>query len=912
MDTNPNTQPHITRETRLTARTTALRILLALVVAVAVPAAALAVVASPANLSVTVNRSGDPVPGTDVTYTITVHNAGPGDALDAQLDVVLASELQNPKWSTGASIASVRVPPAGGRELHPMINLPAGTSAVYVVTGTIDPAARGLLRQSAALQGNASADSSQPSVIEGADEVALEPRCDLSIRLSSGAANLVPGAPATYTIVVSNAGPSYAFDAAVSAQLPKALQNPVWKAIDAPATVKVPPAGSGEFNPRINLAPGGSAQYEVTGVLDKSAFGGLTNTATVAPASDTLDPDNSNNLAVDDRELHRQTDLAVTVSHPAPESAVETGFRYVVTATNNGPSVSTGARLVIRLSDNLRLVETSPTWIQCGQKQGPVECDLGRLDVGESVDLRLAVAVTKDEKEGIEAEEPVSCNATVTADEEDIETGNNKTFSTPDAIAEPQDTDLVILGVEHGADSASGARHRTALALVNPTQADAPVTLTFKSGTTVTTANTSLPARGSVEMKDVLVSLFGVDPAAATSGTMRVQSPQAVAVEARTDTLSAGPSVSGNSVVGATAGDSLPFGDTAVIPGARNDSGTYTLVDLVNTGSVPAKATVQLFSGNGGVVGGALTVTLKPGEWQESGDLFQYLGASDVTQGYLAIHNLTDRSLVKASAVLIDRANGSRTVVPSNRWQRAGLRWLVPAVNTAGGSGRAAAHTDVAIVNASEHAANITFTYATAGDPATKIYTLSPHGSVDWRSILVDLFGLEPAGATTGVIEIESNVEVFVAARLVTETPSGSHAQFLPAAVPFCGWLHGTRAVLPHLVNDVGLRGNDSTGSFTTLGALNSDTESAQIRVILHGERGEQLGEPLETAVAGRSWLALGDIFAATHAPKTTNAYATVEVTSEKGAIWAFASIVDNVTGSTTTVQPQLRLHASD
>src|SRR4029077_16110822 len=105
----------------------------------------------------------------------------------------------------------------------------------------------------------------------------------------------------TYTIVVSNTGPSTATNVAVSDPLPAGVASFSWSG-NAHTNV------SGPLSDTIaSLASGGSVTYTVVAAISPAATGSLANTVTVTAANDT---NNANNSSTDTDTLNPQADLA--------------------------------------------------------------------------------------------------------------------------------------------------------------------------------------------------------------------------------------------------------------------------------------------------------------------------------------------------------------------------------------------------------------------------------------------------------------------------------------------------------------------------------------------------------------------------------------------------------------------------
>src|SRR5262249_56205010 len=99
----------------------------------------------------------------------------------------------------------------------------------------------------------------------GTDTDALALQADLAIAKSDGVDSVVPGNPDTYTIAVTNNGPSTVNSVTLSDTIPNALLNPVFGT-----------PSSGSFNTTsevwtVTLASGASATITLAGTIDPIA-----------------------------------------------------------------------------------------------------------------------------------------------------------------------------------------------------------------------------------------------------------------------------------------------------------------------------------------------------------------------------------------------------------------------------------------------------------------------------------------------------------------------------------------------------------------------------------------------------------------------------------------------------------------
>ena len=118
---------------------------------------------------------------------------------------------------------------------------------------------------------------------------------DLEVTKTPSVLAVAAGAPLTWTIVVSNRGPSDVAGAAVSDCFDGAFTNVTWTCTPAAGATCGVPAGVGSIAMTLNLASGGNATFIATGLVAGSAPGTLTNTGSVTPPASASDPDLTNN-----------------------------------------------------------------------------------------------------------------------------------------------------------------------------------------------------------------------------------------------------------------------------------------------------------------------------------------------------------------------------------------------------------------------------------------------------------------------------------------------------------------------------------------------------------------------------------------------------------------------------------------
>ncbi len=342
------------------------------------------------------------VPGqTPVVYTIVASNAGPSPASGVSLTDTFPGVLSCGWTSANAGGASGNTNNPSAAALNETLSLPVGSTVTYTVNCTINPAATGTLSNTVVI---ASTQPQNTDPVAGnnsaTDNTTLTPQVNLGVTKTDGATSAIPGTPVTYTIVVSNAGPSTDPNATLADTFAGVLSGCSTTSVAAGGASgnDLGPVAGNLNDTGLMLPPGGSVTYTATCNIAASATGTLVNTAT-ATASVT-DSNGSNNSATDSDTLVPTADLAITKTDGATSEIPGTPVTYTIVASNAaGPSVATS----VSVADNFpaMLTACSTTSVAAGgatgNDAGPVAgafTDAGiTLPVGASVTYTASCTV---------------------------------------------------------------------------------------------------------------------------------------------------------------------------------------------------------------------------------------------------------------------------------------------------------------------------------------------------------------------------------------------------------------------------------------------------------------------------------------------------------------------------------------
>ncbi len=240
-------------------------------------------------------------PGGSVTYTIVASNAGPSTATSATVADTFPASLTCSWTSVAAGGATGNTPgPVAGNINNTGLNLPAGSSVTYTASCTISPSATGSLANTATV--SSAVTDPNPANNSATDTDTLNPSADLSITKTDGVTTYAANGTVTYTIVVSNAGPSQATGAVVTDNKPTQISQWTWVCSGATGGATACDGvtnSAANFSDTVTLPAGSTLTYTVTATIGAAPSGNLVNTATVAAPGGTTDPNGGNNSATD-------------------------------------------------------------------------------------------------------------------------------------------------------------------------------------------------------------------------------------------------------------------------------------------------------------------------------------------------------------------------------------------------------------------------------------------------------------------------------------------------------------------------------------------------------------------------------------------------------------------------------------
>jgi uncharacterized repeat protein (TIGR01451 family) len=222
----------------------------------------------------------------------------------------------------------------------------------------------------------------------GTDDDTVDiPSADLSIIKSDSPDPVLAGNNLTYTLTVTNNGPSNATNVVVKDTLPSGVTY--ISATPLPTTV----SGSNLTWNVGNLNSGVSTIITIT-VKVKSSIKHRTfisNTATVSGTEHDSNPNNNTSTAI--TEVNPEADLSITKTGSPDVVLPGNNITYTITVTNEGPSNATGVVVTDLLPAGVTFVSAKGTQGDFNLANRTLTWNVGTLSVGSSATLTIVVTV---------------------------------------------------------------------------------------------------------------------------------------------------------------------------------------------------------------------------------------------------------------------------------------------------------------------------------------------------------------------------------------------------------------------------------------------------------------------------------------------------------------------------------------
>jgi uncharacterized repeat protein (TIGR01451 family) len=284
------------------------------------------------------NGTSSIVAGAATTYTIVATNAGLDTISSIPISAALPGSLTNVSWTCSATAGST-CPASGSTALNTSVTLAAGGQATFLLTGTLVSNATGSVVSSVTLGvPSGIQDPSVPNTASDTDSITYV--SDLGVSVGNSSSPLIPGEETTYTITLSNAGPSSVSGATLSATLPSALLNASWSCAASGGASCSAASGVGAPSLSADLPAGQQVVITVNGTLVSSATGQISLSAEAQSPGGTQDLNGGNDTATHTATLVPHADLSIVKGLNSGSNTPGGPINYTISVSNQGPSVA--------------------------------------------------------------------------------------------------------------------------------------------------------------------------------------------------------------------------------------------------------------------------------------------------------------------------------------------------------------------------------------------------------------------------------------------------------------------------------------------------------------------------------------------------------------------------------------------
>jgi uncharacterized repeat protein (TIGR01451 family) len=325
-------------------------------------------------------------PSGAANYSVVISNAGPSNANGASFtDVVpvgITGVSASCSASTGGAVCPASVSVSGNTVSAIFATLPAGSSVTVNISGTLSGTATGTIVNTASVIAPSGTTDPNPNNNSSNTAASVSARADLSIQ-KTGPATVDAGASMTYNFVIRNNGPSDVFNASFSDNSPADLNAITATCISASGGALCPAgfsiSGSNIAATLPQLPVGSTVVLSITGTVNASTIGSITNGASVATPASTPDIFPANNTSAVTTTITPVARLGITKSGPAAISA-GTGITYNLVISNAGPSSANGASFSDAVPSSISGVTAT-----CGNASGGATCPANVAIAGNAV-----------------------------------------------------------------------------------------------------------------------------------------------------------------------------------------------------------------------------------------------------------------------------------------------------------------------------------------------------------------------------------------------------------------------------------------------------------------------------------------------------------------------------------------------
>ncbi len=329
---------------------------------------------APTDLAISITDAPDPVyVGGNVIYTVSVENLSEQDATNVQVAVSLPAEVDYISAGLDCSESDGTVNCLVG-------DLLAGNSSTLAIEAKAQVPGTQTITATV-LSAEEDSDNANNSVSE---QTVIKAVADLAIVSANDSPDpVLAGADVTYSVQVKNNG----INAASSITLTHTFSDDI---VYVSSTHSCNSSGNTIICIIAGLTTGATEDIDI--VVQPDMDGILQND--IAVASDTYDPDYSNNDAQITTTVDPAVDLVLGVEGTPDLVLAGSDLTYTLTVTNAGPSLATNVVLTDTLPVAAPVQSITATKGTCVDNLGVVDCQIGDMQDDEVVRIAIVVRPT--------------------------------------------------------------------------------------------------------------------------------------------------------------------------------------------------------------------------------------------------------------------------------------------------------------------------------------------------------------------------------------------------------------------------------------------------------------------------------------------------------------------------------------
>jgi M6 family metalloprotease-like protein/uncharacterized repeat protein (TIGR01451 family) len=343
------------------------------------------------------------IAGEPLTYTLTVTNTGSYEATSVKVtDTLPAGVTYLSAVSTQGNCSET-----GGVVTCAVGTLSPSATATITLTVDVDSSTLGQIENIAQV----SSTTPDPVLSNNTENeiITVNAQADLGIAKVDDPDPAFAGNPLTYTLTISNPGPSDALSVTVTDTL----------STDVTFDQAVPSQGNCSHSGGVvtctlgTVAASSSAEVTITVDIPSSSL------VSSVQNTETPDPVSSNNSITETTTVSVQADMEITKTDDPDPVIAGNPLTYTLTITNNGPSDAQSVVVTDTLPSEVTYSGVSTTLGSCSQASGVATCTLGTMTPGASATVTIATDVPLGIYGALQNQAEVFSSTT------DPDTGNN-------------------------------------------------------------------------------------------------------------------------------------------------------------------------------------------------------------------------------------------------------------------------------------------------------------------------------------------------------------------------------------------------------------------------------------------------------------------------------------------------------